>query len=74
MLIAYQAKIIGNQIHWQDTPPDNIDDVEILVLSKQNKQANKPKRTPPKELQGLMKTNGDIFDMSEFYQEWEHLK
>lgn len=34
MLVAYQAKIIGNQIYWIDTPPD-VSDVEVLILPKQ---------------------------------------
>ncbi|STZ63273.1 Uncharacterised protein [Moraxella lacunata] len=73
MLVAYQAKINGNQIHWIDTPPD-VSDVEVLILPKQKQEAPKPKRQPPKELQGQLKIVGDIFDMSESYQEWEHFK
>ncbi|STZ07967.1 Uncharacterised protein [Moraxella caprae] len=73
MLIAYQAKINGNQIHWIDAPPD-VSDVEVLILPKQKQDTPKPKRQPPKELQGQMQIVGDIFDMSESYQEWEHFK
>lgn len=47
MLVAYQAKIIGNQIHWIDTPPD-VSDVEVLILPKQKQDTPKPKRQPPK--------------------------
>lgn len=73
MLIAYQAKITGNQIHWIDTPPD-VSDVDVLILPKQKSESPKPKRTPPKELQGQMQIVGDIFDMSASWQEWEHFK
>lgn len=73
MLVAYQAKIIGDQIHWIDTPPD-VSDVEVLILPKQKQDTPKPKRQPPKKLQGQLKIVGDIFDMSESYQEWEYFK
>lgn len=62
MLIAYQAKITGSQIHWIDTPPD-VSDVEMLILPKQKQDTPKPKRQIPESfLKGLGRENGDIVD------------
>lgn len=72
MLIAYQAKIIGNQIYWQDTPPDDIDDVEILILPKAQKIKNSPKtkRQIPSILKGLGTQHGDIISNDEMIADW----
>lgn len=69
MLVAYQAKINGNQIHWIDTPPD-VSDVEVLILPKQKQDTPKPKRQIPASLKGRGKTNGDIVDTSDITAEW----
>lgn len=64
MLVAYQAKITGNQIHWIDTPPD-VSDVDVLILPKQNQDIPKPKHQIPASLKGLGQENGDIMDTSD---------
>lgn len=78
MLATYQAKIVNNQLEWIDTPP-NFDDVYVTVtvfpdFNLKSEPSDKPKRQPPQQLQGLIKTQGDIFDMSDSYQAWEHFK
>lgn len=70
MLIAYQAKIVGNQIHWIDTPPD-VSDVDVLILPKpKQEQATKPKRQMPDILKGCGQQVGDIVDTGELSAEW----
>ena len=75
MLNTYQAKLINNQIHWIDTPPQTDDelDLAITVLPKETQTVSKPKRQPPKNLQGLMTFQGDIID-NDLQDDWEILK
>lgn len=71
MLATYQAKLINNQIHWIDTPPQSHDElyVAITVLPKEI-QTNKPKRQIPSILKGLGTQHGDIINNDEMIADW----
>lgn len=73
MLIAYQAKIVGNQIHQIGTPP-NVSDVDVLILPKPKQEQVIKKRTPPPQLKGKTIFDDDVWDTSETFEDWECFK
>lgn len=77
MLPTYSAMIIDNQIQWLEQVPDVHHAHVMITILDSSVTISQPKteprkRQPPHHLKGLGQELGDIVQVEELNQTWQH--